>query len=287
MPSVDRRQLMRGAGAGALALAGPGLLHRTSAMAQQKPPLVPACRAGLRHGNPRGAARQEAADQAQLPAAQLRDAGRISRRLLPPTTRFSSAIISPTSPRDRRHDLAAQDRRRGRGHSVRADAWRELQTGFEQVEIAAVCQCSGNRRGLSQPHVPGVEWGLGAMGNAVWRGVRLKDVLAKAGLRKEAVELVLNGARRPGARQDAGFRQEHPAVEGARREHDHRPSDERPAAAAFQRLPGAADRAGLDRDLLDEAPRHDRGGDEAVRRLLDESGLSHPHRQVPGRRSIS
>ncbi|MGC2201041.1 MAG: molybdopterin-dependent oxidoreductase, partial [Stellaceae bacterium] len=70
----------------------------------------------------------------------------------------------------------------------------ELQTGFEQVEITAVCQCSGNRRGWSQPHVPGVEWGPGAMGNAVWRGARLRDVLAKAGLRKEAIEIVVNGA---------------------------------------------------------------------------------------------
>jgi len=73
----------------------------------------------------------------------------------------------------------------------------ELQRGFEQVEIAAVCQCSGNRRGLSDPHVPGVQWGLGAMGNAVWKGVRLKDVLAKAGLSKDAVEVVLNGADLP------------------------------------------------------------------------------------------
>src|SRR5471030_3182709 len=45
----------------------------------------------------------------------------------------------------------------------------DLQSGFEQVEIAAVCQCSGNRRGLSDPHVPGVQWGLGAMGNALWK----------------------------------------------------------------------------------------------------------------------
>jgi hypothetical protein len=73
----------------------------------------------------------------------------------------------------------------------------ELEHGFEQVEITAVCQCSGNRRGLSDPHVPGVQWGLGAMGCAVWRGVRLKDVLAKAGLRKEAIEVVLNGADGP------------------------------------------------------------------------------------------
>jgi DMSO/TMAO reductase YedYZ molybdopterin-dependent catalytic subunit len=69
--------------------------------------------------------------------------------------------------------------------------------GFEPVEIAAVCQCSGNRRGFSEPHVPGVQWGVGAMGSAVWRGARLKDVLAKAGLRKEAVEIVVDGADGP------------------------------------------------------------------------------------------
>ena len=37
--------------------------------------------------------------------------------------------------------------------------------------------------GLSDPHVPGVEWGYGAMGNARWRGVRLKDVLERAGVK--------------------------------------------------------------------------------------------------------
>src|SRR6202166_5090354 len=37
-------------------------------------------------------------------------------------------------------------------------------------EIVAVNQCSGNRRGLSQPHVAGVEWGYGAMGCARWKG---------------------------------------------------------------------------------------------------------------------
>lgn len=70
----------------------------------------------------------------------------------------------------------------------------DLKRGFEQVEIVAVNQCSGNRRGLSQPHVQGVEWGYGAMGNARWKGVRLKDVLAKAGVKKDAVEVAYNGA---------------------------------------------------------------------------------------------
>lgn len=70
----------------------------------------------------------------------------------------------------------------------------DLTKGFEQVELAALCLCSGNRRGLSSPHVPGVEWAYGAMGNARWKGVRLKDVLAKAGVKKEAVEVVMNGS---------------------------------------------------------------------------------------------
>src|SRR5664279_2212581 len=60
----------------------------------------------------------------------------------------------------------------------------ELKRGFPEAEIVAVNQCSGNRRGLSDPHVPGVEWGFGAMGNARWKGVRLRDVLNKSGLKK-------------------------------------------------------------------------------------------------------
>ena len=65
------------------------------------------------------------------------------------------------------------------------------------VEVVAVNQCSGNRRGLSKPHVAGVEWGYGAMGCARWKGAKLKDILAKAGLKKEAVEVSFNGADGP------------------------------------------------------------------------------------------
>ena len=73
----------------------------------------------------------------------------------------------------------------------------QLQHDFEPVEVVAVCQCAGNRRGLSDPHVPGVEWGYGAMGNARWKGARLKDILARAGLRKEAIEIAFNGGDSP------------------------------------------------------------------------------------------
>ena len=72
----------------------------------------------------------------------------------------------------------------------------QLRSDFEPASVTAVCQCSGNRRGLFEPHVPGVQWGVGAMGNAVWRGVRVKDVLARAGVKGDAVEVVFDGADR-------------------------------------------------------------------------------------------
>lgn len=69
----------------------------------------------------------------------------------------------------------------------------ELKSQFENVEVVAVNQCSGNSRGFSKPRVGGGQLGHGAMGNAKWRGVRLKDVLAKAGLQKTAKQVICNG----------------------------------------------------------------------------------------------
>jgi len=70
----------------------------------------------------------------------------------------------------------------------------QLRKELKPAEVTAVCQCSGNRRGLFEPHVPGVEWGVGAMGNALWRGVRLKDVLERAGVKAGALEVAFDGA---------------------------------------------------------------------------------------------
>jgi DMSO/TMAO reductase YedYZ molybdopterin-dependent catalytic subunit len=72
--------------------------------------------------------------------------------------------------------------------------FRALKTQFRPAQLTAVCQCSGNRRGLFEPHVTGVEWGVGAMGNALWRGARLRDVLQKAGVKSDALEVVFDGA---------------------------------------------------------------------------------------------
>ncbi|HTV34101.1 MAG TPA: molybdopterin-dependent oxidoreductase [Methylocella sp.] len=97
--------------------------------------------------------------------------------------------------------------------SVQAEDWQlsvggpgadgELKLGLAELkklpafELVAVCQCSGNRRGLFEPHVAGVQWGNGAMGCARWKGARLKDVLDLVGLKKEVVEITFDGADGP------------------------------------------------------------------------------------------
>ncbi|MGO9060788.1 MAG: molybdopterin-dependent oxidoreductase [Candidatus Binataceae bacterium] len=73
---------------------------------------------------------------------------------------------------------------------------RDLLREYPPVELAAVNQCSGNSRALPSPRVPGGEWGNGAMGNALWTGVRLHDLLAKSGLRPGARFVRFNGLDR-------------------------------------------------------------------------------------------
>lgn len=64
---------------------------------------------------------------------------------------------------------------------------------FHPVELAAVNQCSGNGRGFFSPRVPGGEWGNGAMGNARWTGIHLKDLLERAGIKPGAVQVRFSG----------------------------------------------------------------------------------------------
>jgi DMSO/TMAO reductase YedYZ molybdopterin-dependent catalytic subunit len=69
----------------------------------------------------------------------------------------------------------------------------DLLTRFKPVSIAAVNQCSGNSRSFFQPRVPGGQWGHGAMGNAQWTGVHLKDLLAAAGVKTGSVAVQFQG----------------------------------------------------------------------------------------------
>jgi DMSO/TMAO reductase YedYZ molybdopterin-dependent catalytic subunit len=54
-------------------------------------------------------------------------------------------------------------------------------------------ECAGNGRSFLN-QAPGVQWELGAVGTAKWTGVTLAKVLEMAGLKKNAVDVVLEGA---------------------------------------------------------------------------------------------
>jgi len=73
----------------------------------------------------------------------------------------------------------------------------DLQSKFPRASIVAVNQCSGNGRGYFSPRVFGGQWANGAMGNAEWTGVRLRDVLSAAGVKPGAVDVSFNGLDQP------------------------------------------------------------------------------------------
>ena len=67
----------------------------------------------------------------------------------------------------------------------------------EEVTLTAVVQCSGNGRAAHRPNTPGVQWDRGAVGNARWTGVRLRDVLTQAGMQTKGRYVQFQGADRP------------------------------------------------------------------------------------------
>jgi DMSO/TMAO reductase YedYZ molybdopterin-dependent catalytic subunit len=65
------------------------------------------------------------------------------------------------------------------------------------TELVSVLECAGNGRSLYSPTVAGVQWVNGAVGNGRWRGVRLADVLRRAGIRPDGVDVAFDGADTP------------------------------------------------------------------------------------------
>ncbi len=61
-------------------------------------------------------------------------------------------------------------------------------------EVTMTLECAGNSRIFLEPKVAGLQWEQGAVGNAIWKGVPLAAILERAGIRKGAVEVVLEGA---------------------------------------------------------------------------------------------
>jgi DMSO/TMAO reductase YedYZ molybdopterin-dependent catalytic subunit len=65
-----------------------------------------------------------------------------------------------------------------------------------QRSVECVLECAGNSRTHMHPTPPGVRWGDGAVGNAVWEGPRLADILRPCHPRDGALEVVFTGADR-------------------------------------------------------------------------------------------
>ncbi len=63
-----------------------------------------------------------------------------------------------------------------------------------QRKVTATLECAGNSRSFLVPKTGGVQWELGAVSNAEWTGVPLSAILERAGVKRGALEVVLEGA---------------------------------------------------------------------------------------------
>ena len=66
-----------------------------------------------------------------------------------------------------------------------------------KVESADTLECSGNSRSLLSEKAIGNPWTIGGVGNAIWGGIRLKDLLEMAGLREDAQHVSFEGFDKP------------------------------------------------------------------------------------------
>ena len=74
------------------------------------------------------------------------------------------------------------------------------------ITVTGVLECAGNGRSLYQPSVQGLSWGKGAVGNARWTGVRVSDLLERAGLKAGARHLHAAGTDEPPAGESPFYR---------------------------------------------------------------------------------
>ena len=184
-PRLSRRALI--AGAGTTALAAPLLAQQAGRMIDLALPGGPS----LRPTTPTFPGKGEM----------------IVQRIRPPLLEtqmevFRTGIITPNDRHfvrwnwDMPTSVKAADHRVAVGGAVKAAVsltLDDIAAAGETVSVVAVNQCAGNGRGLSEPRVTGTQWGNGAMSCAKWTGVRLRDVLAKAGVAANATRVRFAG----------------------------------------------------------------------------------------------
>ena len=145
-----------------------------------------------------------------------------------------------------------------------------------RVELAAINQCSGNSRGFFGPRVAGGQWANGAMGNAKWVGVRLRDVLDRAGIKPGAVAVRFNGLDEPVVAEAPDFMKSLDIDHARDGEVMLALPDERRAVAVLNGFPLRLVVAGLVFDLLGQDGQRHRGAGPPGRPVLDEERLPDP-----------
>jgi DMSO/TMAO reductase YedYZ molybdopterin-dependent catalytic subunit len=73
--------------------------------------------------------------------------------------------------------------------------------------VTVTLECAGNGRSFFEPSVAGVQWEKGAVGTARWTGVRLADLLGRAGVRPAVANVLMTPADRPLGTMPAYVRQ--------------------------------------------------------------------------------
>ncbi|HUU33318.1 MAG TPA: sulfite oxidase, partial [Vicinamibacterales bacterium] len=76
-----------------------------------------------------------------------------------------------------------------------------------QASVTVTLECAGNGRVFFDPPVAGVQWRKGAVGTAKWTGVRVADLLKRAGATPGMTHLHVSGADRPMGTQPPFVRQ--------------------------------------------------------------------------------
>jgi len=66
-------------------------------------------------------------------------------------------------------------------------------TKMRPHSVVNTLECAGNGRAFQQPHVPGIQWQKGAVGNARFTGPRLRDVLERAGVKPTGKHVMFHG----------------------------------------------------------------------------------------------
>ncbi len=81
----------------------------------------------------------------------------------------------------------------GNVNKVLSLSLKDLREKFPADSVVALAACAGNARSFCDPRVPGGQWKNGAMGNATWKGVLLKNILDSTGVKSGTMDVAFNG----------------------------------------------------------------------------------------------